>query len=80
MLIKHLRKAINIKEYISEQEAKIEATNKKDIDRKKRLLKMWKVLKRTYEEVSHFHLKCVGYILKRTVLKEELRKLSELVS
>lgn len=38
------------------------------------------MLNRAYEEVDHFHLKCIGYILERTMLKEELERLLEQIS
>lgn len=75
-----LRRAIDIRAYVLEQEAKVKAMNKKVVDQKKRLLKMHKVLKRAYKEIDHFCSKCIGYILEKTMLKEELVKLSEQIS
>lgn len=80
MPARHLCKAVNIKAYILKQEAKAKATSRKATDRKKMLLKMRKAIKRAHEEIDHFHLKCNGYILERTMLKDELQKSLEQIS
>lgn len=80
MLAKCLRKAINIKASILEHETKARATNKKATNWKKRLLEVQEALRRAYEKIDHFCSKCTKYILEKTMLREELKKLSEKVS
>lgn len=41
---------------------------------------MQEVLKSMYKKIDHFCLKCTGYILKKIVLKKELKKLLKKVS
>lgn len=63
MPTKLLHNAINIRVYVSKQEAK--DTKRKATDQKKRLLEVQEVLKRAYEEIDYYHLKCTIHILRR---------------
>lgn len=72
-----LHMAIDIRAYVSEQEAKVKAMDKKAIHQKKRLQKMQKVLKREYEKINHFCSKYARSILERVTLTEKLQNSSE---
>lgn len=76
MPAKYLCKIVDIRAYVSEQEAKVKATSKKVVNRKKRMLKMHKALNKAYEEIDHSHSKCMEHILEKTTFKEELKKSS----
>lgn len=69
MPAKHFCKAIDIRAYVSKQEAKARTVKRKAINRKKRLLEM---LKWAYKEIDYYCLKCTGHILEKTMLKEKL--------
>lgn len=58
MPVKRLCKAIDTRAYVSEQEVKVEVTNKKAIDWKNKVAEDAKMLKRAYEEIDHFRSKC----------------------
>lgn len=77
---KHLRKAIDIRAYVLEQETKANFTNNRDTGQKRRLLMEQDALRRAYEEIDHFHSKCTEHILEKTTFKEELKKISEKAS